>query len=123
MVHVRSDRRHRFAVEPDQLWAAMARVDDYPGWWPWLRSFEAAGLQAGDQVIAIDGEDMTGTLPENARLRVLGEAGTSVILTIRREGVEEPFDVTVTRAHIVVQSVEYEILEGNIAYVRLNKFS
>ena len=84
---------------------------------------EAAGLVRGDQVIAIDGVDMTGTLPEAARMKVLGPAGTSVTLTILREGVEEPFDVTITRAKIIVPSVEYEMLEGNVAYIRLNSFS
>jgi hypothetical protein len=33
---VRSDRRHRFANPPDELWAALARVEDYRRWWPWL---------------------------------------------------------------------------------------
>jgi len=130
--------QHTSYMDPQEFKDANADLVGYDGIGAWVNTegdyltivepmndspAEAAGLQAGDQVIAIDGEDMTGTLPENARLRVLGEAGTSVILTIRREGVEEPFDVTVTRAHIVVQSVEYEILEGNIAYIRLNQFS
>jgi carboxyl-terminal processing protease len=44
-------------------------------------------------------------------------------LTIRREGVEEPFDVPITRAKITIPSVEYEMLEGNVAYIRLNQFS
>ena len=56
-------------------------------------------------------------------MKVLGPAGTSVTLTILREGVEEPFDVTITRAKIIVPSVEYEMLEGNVAYIRLNSFS
>ncbi len=47
-VLVRSDRRHRFPVEPDVLWAAMARVDRYPEWWPWLRRFEGRHLAVGD---------------------------------------------------------------------------
>jgi len=83
---------------------------------------QKAGLRPGDQVIGIDGEDMTGVLPELARLRVLGPAGTKVILTILREGELEPFDVEITRASIVVPSVESEMLEGGIAYVRLRTF-
>jgi carboxyl-terminal processing protease len=84
---------------------------------------EAAGLKAGDQIIAIDGVDMTGTLPELARQKVLGEAGTQVILTILREGVEEPFDIPITRAQITIPSIEYRMLDNNIAYIRLNTFS
>ncbi len=83
---------------------------------------EAADLRAGDQIIAIDGEDVTGMLPENARLKVLGPAGSTVILTILREGVEQPFDVEITRAHIVIPSVVSEMLEGQIAYVSLSTF-
>jgi carboxyl-terminal processing protease len=84
---------------------------------------EAAGLKAGDQIIAIDGVDMTGTLPELARQKVLGEAGTQVILTILREGVEEPFDIPITRAQITIPSIESRMLDNNIAYLRLNTFS
>lgn len=84
---------------------------------------EKAGLMAGDKIIAIDGEDMTGVAPEVARLKVLGEAGTQVVLTIQREGVEQPFDVSVTRAEIKIPSVEYKMLDNGIAYVRLNAFS
>ena len=82
---------------------------------------EAAGLRAGDKIIAIDGEDMTGINPELARRKVLGPAGTTVILTILREGEEKPFDVSITRAKIIVKSVEYE-MKGDIAYIQLNTF-
>jgi Polyketide cyclase / dehydrase and lipid transport len=47
-VRIRSDQRHRFDVAPDELWAAMASVDRYREWWPWLRRFDAAGLAAGE---------------------------------------------------------------------------
>jgi carboxyl-terminal processing protease len=83
---------------------------------------ETAGLKAGDKIIAIDGEDMTGVLAELARQKVLGPAGTTVVLTIQREGVEQPFDVTVTRAQITIPSTEYRMLDNNIGYVRLSTF-
>lgn len=83
---------------------------------------EKAGLKPGDMVIAIDGEDMTGVTPEEARNKVLGPANTQVTLTILREGVDEPFDVTVTRAKITVPSVESEMRDDGIAYIRLNTF-
>lgn len=82
---------------------------------------EAAGLLPGDQIIAVDGEDVTGILPELVRQRVLGPKGTEVTLTILREE-DEPFDVTLERASIVVASVESEILEGNIAYIQMRNF-
>ncbi|MEZ0396968.1 MAG: S41 family peptidase [Anaerolineales bacterium] len=84
---------------------------------------EAAGLRPGDQIIAVDGEDVTGVDPDLVRLtRVMGPAGTDVTLTIRREGVDEPFDVTITRAHIVIPSVSAEMLDNNIAYVQISIF-
>lgn len=83
-------------------------------------AFEA-GLLPGDQIIAVNGEDMTGILPEVARQKVLGPKGTEVTLTILREE-KEPFDVTLERASIQIASVESEILEGNIAYVALRNF-
>ena len=83
---------------------------------------EAAGLLPGDEIIAVDGEDVLGIEPALVRLRVLGEAGTSLVLTILRDGTDEPFDVTVTRAHIVVPSVEGKMLENGIAYINISVF-
>ncbi|MCW5875738.1 MAG: S41 family peptidase [Anaerolineales bacterium] len=82
---------------------------------------EAAGLRPGDEVLAVDGEDMTGIPGEAVISRILGPEGTPVTLTIRR--VDTPvFDVTIVRAHISIPSVESEMLPGNIAYVKLNTF-
>jgi carboxyl-terminal processing protease len=84
---------------------------------------EEAGLKPGDQIIAIDGEDMTGIDGSLVIRKVLGPAGTSLTLTIFREGEPEPFDVTLKRARIVLPAVESEMLDENIAYVKLNNFS
>lgn len=84
---------------------------------------ESAGLLPGDQVVAIDGDDMTGVDPNVALKRVLGPAGTTVILTIQRESVELPFDVSIVRQKIIIPNVETEILEGGIAYISLSRFS
>jgi carboxyl-terminal processing protease len=83
---------------------------------------EKAGLLPGDRVIAVDGEDMTGVDGNLVIGKVLGPAGTKVVLTIERDGVDEPFDVEIIRAHIILPNVESEILEGNIAYVQLFTF-
>ena len=74
-------------------------------------------------IIAVDGEDMTGVDGEMVRQQLLGPKGTSVTLTIFREG-EEPFDVDIERASITVPSVSGKMLdEGNLAYVRVYIFS
>lgn len=83
---------------------------------------EKAGLKPGDQIIAVDGEDMTGIDGELVLRRVLGPAGTTVRLTISREGEEEPIEFEIVRANIILHSVEREMLGGNIGYVRLNTF-
>lgn len=82
---------------------------------------EAVGLQSGDMVIAVDGEDVTGMDGSSVRMKVLGEAGTDVVLTIVR-GEEAPFDVTITRAVITIPSVESRMLDNNIAYIKITIF-
>jgi carboxyl-terminal processing protease len=84
---------------------------------------EKAGLQPGDQVIAIDGEDVTGVDASLVVRQVLGPAGTQVTLTMRRESENRTFDVTITRQEIVVPSVVSEMLDGDIAYIQLFSFS
>ncbi len=81
---------------------------------------DQAGLQPNDQVIAIDGEDMTGIPGDLVLQRILGPAGTDVTLTIKRG--DETFDVTITRQHIVVPTVDYRMLENNIGYVALYNY-
>jgi len=83
---------------------------------------EKAGLRPGDQVLAIDGEDMMGIDGELVRQRILGPKGSKVLMTIYREGESEPFDVEIERASIVVPSVIGEMRDDNIAYVRLTTF-
>lgn len=82
---------------------------------------DQAGLQPGDKIIAIDGEDMTGVDGELVRQQVLGPAGTTITLTIMREGFK-PFDVDVTRASVFVPSIESYMLEDNIGYIRIFQF-
>jgi carboxyl-terminal processing protease len=65
---------------------------------------------------------MTGIDPELVRRKVLGPAGAPVVLTIAREGEAETFDVTLTRATVVLKSVNYEMLDGQIAYVEVTTF-
>jgi carboxyl-terminal processing protease len=83
---------------------------------------EKAGLQPGDQVIAVDGKDMTGIDGALVIRQVTGPAGSTVKLTIVRQGVEKPFDVTVTRAKIDVPSIEARMLDSGFGYVRITTF-
>ena len=83
---------------------------------------EKAGLLPGDQVIAIDGEDMTGIAPEEARLKVLGPEGSTVNLKVAREGESTPLDFTITRAQIEIRSAEGKMLEDDLGYIDINTF-
>jgi carboxyl-terminal processing protease len=83
---------------------------------------EKAGLMPGDKIIAIDGEDMTGVSPEEARQKVLGPAGTEVTLTVAREGESEPLKFVITRDEITLRSAEGKMLENGIGYVDINTF-
>ncbi len=83
---------------------------------------ERAGLQPGDQVVAINGEDMTGIIAEVARSKVLGPAGTSVHLTILREGEAALLEFDVTREKITVKSASGKMLENDIAYIQITSF-
>jgi carboxyl-terminal processing protease len=85
---------------------------------------EAAGLQPGDKVIAINGEDMTGVPPEQARSKIIGPEGTQVKLTISRDGQPKPLEFTITRAKIVMHSAEGKMLENanGIGYIDINIF-
>ena len=83
---------------------------------------DKAGLKPGDKVIAIDGKDMTGVAPEQARLKVLGPDGTTVTLTVAREGETEPLNFVITRAKITIHSAEGKLLKNDIAYVDINTF-
>lgn len=82
------------------------------------------GLRAGDQVIQIDDESTEGMSTEDASKLMRGERGTTVVLTIKREGVNEPLEYEVERALIELTSVPYHgVMNGGIGYVRLSKFS
>jgi len=84
---------------------------------------EEAGLLPGDIIFQINGE-ITGEMTLfDAIMKIRGEKGTDVTLTIIRETVEEPFDVTITRDSITIESVTYELLEEGLAYISINQFS
>ncbi|MEE8593943.1 MAG: PDZ domain-containing protein, partial [Candidatus Bipolaricaulota bacterium] len=83
---------------------------------------ETAGMLAGDKVIAIDGESTDGNTLTESALRIRGEIGSTVVLTVLHEdGTTE--DIPIVRDTIIVEAVKYEAKEdGAIAYIRLLRF-
>jgi len=84
---------------------------------------EAAGLKSGDRVLEVNGQSIIGYSIYEAIALIRGPAGTQVTLLIERPGQRETFEVTITRARIEIPLVETEMLEENIAYIRLRDFS
>ena len=82
---------------------------------------EAAGLVPGDRILEADGISLLDLDVGEAAQIVRGPVGTSVLLVIERDG--ETFDLEVMRDIIKIASVRGEILEDNIAYLRLSQFS
>ena len=82
---------------------------------------EAAGLQSGDIILAVDGESVEGSTLQDQVSKVRGEAGTEVTLTIKRG--ERTFDLSITRAKIVQREVTSRMLDGKIGYIALHGFS
>lgn len=83
---------------------------------------EAAGLKSGDEIIGVDGVDITNTDPSIVLQSVLGPEGTPVVLTVRRNDPVETLDVSIVRAKITIPSIESEMLDENIAYIQLATF-
>ncbi len=83
---------------------------------------EAAGLKSGDIVLSVDGQSIVGKSLFEAISLIRGPAGTPVTLEIARPGEEESFEVTITRARIEIPVVEYQMLDGDIAYIHLTEF-
>ena len=84
---------------------------------------DRAGVEAGDLVIKIDDTPAREvTLGDTVDL-MRGEPGTDIVLTILREGVSEPFEITVTREVIQARSVRYRTLEPGYGYIRVATFA
>ncbi len=83
---------------------------------------EQAGLQPGDQIIAVDHQDVTSLNPEEVRLKVIGPAGTTVHLTVQRAGASAPLEFDITRQKITVPSASGKMLDNGIAYIQITTF-
>jgi len=82
-----------------------------------------AGLLQGDIVLEVDGVSILGMSLYEAISLIRGPADSTVVLTIFRDEVDEPFEVSIVRARIEIEVVESERLEGDIGYVSLSEFS
>ncbi len=81
---------------------------------------EKAGLKSGDLILKVDGKSFKGSESSEAATNIRGKAGTSVELTYRRDG--EEITVSIVRANITQETVEYTMLEDDIAYISIDSF-
>lgn len=81
-----------------------------------------AGVEAGDFITHVDGEALLGLTLEQAVDLMRGPVGSEIVITIVREGENEPFDVTIVRDRIQLTAVRHR-LEGNTAILRISTFN
>lgn len=81
-----------------------------------------AGLKPGDYIVNIDGQSVIGMTLNDAVDKMRGKIGSKVKLTIRRFN-QKPFDVTIKREEIKIQTVKSDIKGEDVAYIRITSFS
>jgi carboxyl-terminal processing protease len=98
----------------DGLIKVISPIDDTPA--------AKAGLKPGDFIAGIDGVSIQGLGLNDAIDKMRGPSGSKVTLTVLRTGLKKPFDVTLARAIIRVDSAKWH-REGDVAYIRLTGFN
>jgi carboxyl-terminal processing protease len=85
---------------------------------------ERAGVQTGDQIIEVDGKSTEGWKNDEAVKALRGEAGSKVVITVRRAGIPDPIKFPLTRAQIHIRSVPPgTMFDGGVGYISLNPVS
>jgi carboxyl-terminal processing protease len=84
---------------------------------------EQAGIRPGDIIIGVDDEDVRGQSLDEVITKVRGPRGSEVELTIERADVAGPLRIIIVRTRFEVPTIEAEMLEDDIAYIRLSSFS
>ncbi len=102
------------SMDESGLVRVVSPIDDTPAF--------KAGIESGDLISHLDGSAVKGMTLNEAVEKMRGKVGADITLTIIREGVAEPFDVTLTRDKIQIQSVRSR-LEGDVGYIRITSFS
>ncbi|MCK5383504.1 MAG: S41 family peptidase, partial [Gammaproteobacteria bacterium] len=92
----------------------IAPIDDTPA--------QRAGVQSGDLIIRLDDTPVKGMTLNEAVKVMRGKPGSDIELTIVREGLDQPLNITITRDVIKVKSVRARILEPGYGYLRISQF-
>lgn len=84
---------------------------------------EKAGLKAGDKIYAINNELTAGISIDLAIKKIRGPKDTEVILTIYRDGMDKPKNITVKRGIITIESIKTESTKDNIFIIKIINFN
>jgi carboxyl-terminal processing protease len=98
----------------DGLIKVISPIDDTPA--------SRAGIQAGDTIIRINGAPVRGMSVNDAIKKMRGDIGTKIGLTVTREGLAKPLELTLVRDSIKIRSVRGRELEPGIGYIRISAF-
>mgnify|MGYP006268471767 CR=1 FL=1 len=98
----------------DGLLTVIAPIEDTPAY--------KAGIKAGDRIIKINNEGTRDMGLTEAVGKMRGPKGTSVKITVIREGWKEPKEFTIVRDVIKIKSVKFKKLEEGIGYIKLTQF-
>ena len=101
-------------VAMDGVLRVISPIDDSPAF--------RAGVKAGDSIVRVDGKVVTQENANDSVESLRGLPGSQIALTLRREGQDEPVEVSLTREVIKVSSVKGRMLEAGYAYVRVSQF-
>ncbi len=83
---------------------------------------EKAGIKTNDKIVKVDGQDVIGIDTDKAVVMMKGKPDTTVIITVVREGVNQPIDFNIKREMINIKYVKSEMLENSIGYIRISMF-
>jgi len=83
---------------------------------------QRAGLQAGDEILAVDGVPVEEISPGEVALKIRGQIGTNVELLIHREGAQDT-TYNLTRENIRMRTVAGKMIDGRLGYVKISNFS
>lgn len=81
-----------------------------------------AGMQPGDYIAEVDGEDMTGLSLDDVVSKMKGEPGTTVVVGVYRASDPDIVDLTITREIISSPTIDSKMRDNNIGYIRIEEF-
>jgi carboxyl-terminal processing protease len=101
-------------TQEDGFVKVVSPMDDTPA--------AAAGIQSGDFITQVNGETLMGLLLDEAVEKMRGPVGSEIVLTIVREGVADPFDVSIIRDTIKLTAVRSRVV-GDAIVLRVTTFN